>query len=416
MTSTTPWKSASLPIGIWTGTTRSPNAAVSAAMHGVEVRVLLVHAVDEHRSRDAHLAGDLPKSVRLDLRPRDRVHDEERHLGGFHAGDRVADEVRVARGVDHVDLDALVDHGRQREVDREPALLFLGVVVERRVLVVHLAEALRSPRQVEHRLGERGLPRAAMADEHDVTDLVRATLLPIPSPPSRCQGPARARRLNDGRAGRGRRVVRRMYHRRSADARVCACHFVASSARWLQYGDPGPPRRPSPRPRQRGHPFRCRAVCSLRLAVLAGRRRPARRPSRVRSLAAPTPRGQLRIARARPSRRPRRRPRRRRPPARSRCTRGRTRSRATRQVVIKTSKGDIKIKLYPKDAPNTVSTFLELVASRFYDGTTFHRVEPGFVIQGGDPLTKDPGREPAAVRDRRSRASASSPSSTRRST
>jgi peptidyl-prolyl cis-trans isomerase B (cyclophilin B) len=64
------------------------------------------------------------------------------------------------------------------------------------------------------------------------------------------------------------------------------------------------------------------------------------------------------------------------------------------KVVLKTSKGDITITLYAKDAPNTVATFLELVTSKFYDGTTFHRVEPGFVIQGGDPLTKDPKADP----------------------
>jgi cyclophilin family peptidyl-prolyl cis-trans isomerase len=65
------------------------------------------------------------------------------------------------------------------------------------------------------------------------------------------------------------------------------------------------------------------------------------------------------------------------------------------KVVIKTAKGDITIKVYPKDAPNTVATFLELVSARFYDGTLFHRVEPGFVIQGGDPLSKDPNGDPA---------------------
>jgi cyclophilin family peptidyl-prolyl cis-trans isomerase len=65
------------------------------------------------------------------------------------------------------------------------------------------------------------------------------------------------------------------------------------------------------------------------------------------------------------------------------------------KVVIKTSKGDITMKVYPKDAPNTVATFLELVNSKFYDGTLFHRVEPGFVIQGGDPLSKDPNGDPA---------------------
>ena len=48
-------------------------------------------------------------------------------------------------------------------------------------------------------------------------------------------------------------------------------------------------------------------------------------------------------------------------------------------------KGDIKIELYPEKAPNTVKSFIYLVQNGFYDGLTFHRVIPGFVIQGGDP-------------------------------
>ncbi|MFB5763693.1 peptidylprolyl isomerase [Paenibacillus medicaginis] len=45
----------------------------------------------------------------------------------------------------------------------------------------------------------------------------------------------------------------------------------------------------------------------------------------------------------------------------------------------------IKLELYPEVAPNTVNNFISLVKSGFYDGTTFHRVIPGFMIQGGDP-------------------------------
>ena len=56
---------------------------------------------------------------------------------------------------------------------------------------------------------------------------------------------------------------------------------------------------------------------------------------------------------------------------------------------IKTALGDIEVELDAKAAPKTVANFKKLVADGFYNGTTFHRVVPGFVIQGGDPLSKD---------------------------
>lgn len=55
-------------------------------------------------------------------------------------------------------------------------------------------------------------------------------------------------------------------------------------------------------------------------------------------------------------------------------------------VTIETELGNvIKLELYPEIAPNTVRNFLSLVGKGFYDGTIFHRVIPGFMIQGGDP-------------------------------
>jgi peptidyl-prolyl cis-trans isomerase B (cyclophilin B) len=58
-------------------------------------------------------------------------------------------------------------------------------------------------------------------------------------------------------------------------------------------------------------------------------------------------------------------------------------------------RGEIRIALYPELAPRTVANFEKLARSGFYDGTTFHRVIPGFMIQGGDPNTKDedPGND-----------------------
>lgn len=56
-----------------------------------------------------------------------------------------------------------------------------------------------------------------------------------------------------------------------------------------------------------------------------------------------------------------------------------------KQATIHTNKGDIVFTLLPEDAPLTVSNFVFLTSRHFYDGLTFHRVEPNFVIQGGDP-------------------------------
>ena len=55
------------------------------------------------------------------------------------------------------------------------------------------------------------------------------------------------------------------------------------------------------------------------------------------------------------------------------------------EATISTDRGDIVLELDPKLAPTTVNNFVALARQGFYDGTTFHRVVPGFVIQGGDP-------------------------------
>jgi peptidyl-prolyl cis-trans isomerase B (cyclophilin B) len=66
----------------------------------------------------------------------------------------------------------------------------------------------------------------------------------------------------------------------------------------------------------------------------------------------------------------------------------------TKEVaVIKTTEGDMVIELWPDVAPKTVENFKTLAKKGFYDGTCFHRVIKDFMIQGGDPLTKDPAKE-----------------------
>ncbi|NTW28043.1 MAG: peptidylprolyl isomerase [Coriobacteriia bacterium] len=58
-------------------------------------------------------------------------------------------------------------------------------------------------------------------------------------------------------------------------------------------------------------------------------------------------------------------------------------------AVFKTNRGDITVKLFGKDAPITVANFIELALKGYYDDSKFHRLVPGFVVQGGDPQTKD---------------------------
>jgi len=62
-------------------------------------------------------------------------------------------------------------------------------------------------------------------------------------------------------------------------------------------------------------------------------------------------------------------------------------------AVIKTSEGDMVVQFWTDAAPNTVQNFKKLARQGFYDGTIFHRIVKGFMIQGGDPNSKDPAKE-----------------------
>jgi cyclophilin family peptidyl-prolyl cis-trans isomerase len=70
-------------------------------------------------------------------------------------------------------------------------------------------------------------------------------------------------------------------------------------------------------------------------------------------------------------------------------------AKVTQTVTMETSKGTIVLGLYGDDAPKTVANFIGLAEKNFYNGILFHRVVPGFVIQAGDPKTKDPNQQAA---------------------
>lgn len=76
-------------------------------------------------------------------------------------------------------------------------------------------------------------------------------------------------------------------------------------------------------------------------------------------------------------------------PGQEQGTMERTPSENIMTATLHTSQGDITIEFFDTDAPNTVANFTKLAKEGFYDGTKFHRVIAGFMIQGGDPLTKD---------------------------
>ena len=62
-------------------------------------------------------------------------------------------------------------------------------------------------------------------------------------------------------------------------------------------------------------------------------------------------------------------------------------------AVIKTNEGEMVVQFWTDAAPNTIENFKKLARQGFYDGTIFHRIVKGFMIQGGDPNSKDPAKE-----------------------
>ncbi len=82
------------------------------------------------------------------------------------------------------------------------------------------------------------------------------------------------------------------------------------------------------------------------------------------------------------------------PPRKKEAKVAKTRDYAKTLAVLKTTQGDITIRFFYDKAPGHVKNFVDLADKGVYDGTLFHRVIPDFMIQGGDPLTKDPNTPP----------------------
>ncbi len=77
----------------------------------------------------------------------------------------------------------------------------------------------------------------------------------------------------------------------------------------------------------------------------------------------------------------------------NKTTNGQSDNVADKIVTLKTNYGEIELELFADTAPNTAANFKKLAESGFYNGVRFHRVIRGFMIQGGDPLSKDSGQK-----------------------
>ena len=86
------------------------------------------------------------------------------------------------------------------------------------------------------------------------------------------------------------------------------------------------------------------------------------------------------------------------PPAPKEAPKGGKKVKQTAVITMEKG-GEIKIEFFPEDAPKTVENFVTLAKKGFYDGVTFHRVEPNFVVQGGDPKGNGTGGPGYTIKD-----------------
>ena len=137
----------------------------------VKVGVLAIEAADYQDPRGSSFFELRPDRLRPDLNAGRGVHKHDRGVGDAKGSVLVASEVRIARGVDEIDLRALVRERGEGHVDGDVPLLLLGIRVQDAGAVIDLAEASRRPDRVEEGLDEARLTRSSMADDGHISDL-----------------------------------------------------------------------------------------------------------------------------------------------------------------------------------------------------------------------------------------------------
>ena len=201
--STTPDSASSSPIGQLQRRDSCAEEVLELVERPLERRAFAVELVDEERARDAALLGELPRDFGLHFDAFDRRHDEEREIGRVERRGHVADEVRVARRVEQVDLVAVGGERGERERHRDAPALLLGIEVADRGAVLDLAEPVDGAGGEDEGLGERGLTGAAVPHQGDVADLGRREGL-HPNPQERKHPALGKPESRNGVAGRTR--------------------------------------------------------------------------------------------------------------------------------------------------------------------------------------------------------------------
>ena len=146
---------------------------------GGEVGVFLVLLGDVDDAGLLLLLEVLPATLRAHAEPvLGRAH-QNAHLGGPDAGLHLAGKVEVARGVQHVDLHPVVQHGGHGQGDGNLALDLLRVVIANGIAVRRLAQAVGNAGDIQHALHQGGFPAAAVTKQADVANVHRVCLLPF---------------------------------------------------------------------------------------------------------------------------------------------------------------------------------------------------------------------------------------------
>ena len=153
------------------GTDAVAEALLQALEREVEVSVVLVQAVDEQSASHGELLGREPQARGRGLGTGGVDHEED-GLARAHRRVGVADEVRVAGGIEDVDARVTPRHGRDRGGNGEAARTLLGIVVKRGLGAGVTTQPGGLAREVQHRLGQHGLAHAALAHEDDVLYLL----------------------------------------------------------------------------------------------------------------------------------------------------------------------------------------------------------------------------------------------------